>query len=1392
MKMNLSAPSSEGATPFGALRARVMVVLSLVMFAIGGPAVAQIIVQPGATRDFSFDMYGQVYSWNGVTQYPRGSLSASPSGKHVTMTYTAPSQQGPDSFTFSWRYCQDSCPSMSEGGGTVSIYVGTPPIPTAQPTSAVTTVGQQVTVTPTVTDTTSLQIVESPLNGSATVAGLSIKYTPQPGFVGSDSLRFRANGTYGSSGYTQISFTVVGTPTVSGASATTVANQTVRIPISTTYATSVEVPSDGLAAHGAVSIDGFAAVYTPSADYMGPDSFAVRALGPGGMSLSERVNVTVQPPPAATVSAGNLALAFNTPGTHNFSPTNGGVVAISRQPAHGTVTLDGAGRATYTPNPDFIGSDDFVGQATNLAGPGPAQTVTVTVAPPPVPSITGGSLNLAFNTSGSHDFAPTNGGVLAIEVQPQHGTLSVVGSVAAYTPNADFIGADSFEASATNLGGKSAARTVSVTVAPPPIPTLTGGNLTLAFNTPGSHNFAPTHGGVLAIAAAPVHGTVTIFGGAATYTPDSDYIGADSFAVTGTNLGGTSAALTVSVMVAPPPIPSITGGSLALAFNSEGSHDFAPTERGVLALASPPSNGIVTIVGGRTTYRPNRDYIGPDAFSVTATNLGGTSAPVALQISVSPPAAPGAGSASLSTAYGASGSVLLPASGIFSSLEVVDVPTHGTVMIAATEATYTPDNGYFGPDSFSYRAIGFGGASGPATVAVTVGRPDAPQIAGATATTPHATSVLLPLTVTGVFDSVRLVGAPSNGVVVIEGGSAKYTPTVGFAGEDRFSIVAVGPGGDSAAAEFVIMVPALPVVEPTPPPPPPLTPPAATVEGQAGSPMRFRVTQGMAGGPFKGVEVVSPPDVGATSVEALDVLYTPPADFAGQVKFSVRVLTEAGPSEAAVMTAIVHAPAPEAPVKEAIASPDQPGVVELTEGVANGPFSDAAIVSMSPASAGKAELVKGGAASRAAPAAMMRGKVAGGSSAMAADPATTFQLKFKPTDGYFGEVVIRYSLTNRFGAPAQGVVRFMVDAREEPTRDPKVAATINAQAQAATRYGEAQIANVGRRMEKLRLGAGSAVAVNLSSSRPAIDSEPFTDPIRARELADLQVAAGPRSSETRASGAGKAKGPGIWVGGAVQLGERRGEGGGFDFSSSGVSIGADFEPLEGLFVGAGLGAGRDRSDLGDQAEVKSTAASVFAYSSYTLTNGVFIDGTAGAGRLDFDSRRETKVGQVGGSRSGQQWFASLSTGFDLQRERWWMTPYGRIAFVSSRLGSYREDGPDAVVLVFDALNIEQSSGALGLRGGHRWKVNGGLLEVGARGELVWSLRSSGSNMVGYAVGSDKRYSLPVALFDEQRSLVGLSASWAPTGNWRFTADLERTLSTLGDATTVRIGGAGSF
>jgi VCBS repeat-containing protein len=148
---------------------------------------------------------------------------------------------------------------------------------------------------------------------------------------------------------------------------------------------------------------------------------------------------------------------------------------VESGPAHGTLTLNADGSFRYTPAPNFNGADSFTYRASDGGASSNLATVDLTVtAANDVPAATDDAYSTAEDTQLTVD-AP---GVLANDSDADgdalsavvgsglaHGTLTLNANGSfAYTPAANFNGADSFTYRASDGSATSNLATVSITV----------------------------------------------------------------------------------------------------------------------------------------------------------------------------------------------------------------------------------------------------------------------------------------------------------------------------------------------------------------------------------------------------------------------------------------------------------------------------------------------------------------------------------------------------------------------------------------------------------------------------------------------------------------------------------------------------------------------------------------------------------------------------------------------------------------------------------------------------------------------------------------------------------------------------------------------------------------
>jgi uncharacterized protein YhjY with autotransporter beta-barrel domain len=297
------------------------------------------------------------------------------------------------------------------------------------------------------------------------------------------------------------------------------------------------------------------------------------------------------------------------------------------------VNLSGATNATISDN-------QGVGTITN-------DDVPVTVSPATLPNGTvAAAYSQTITASGGaapYSFALTAGAL------PTGLTLSPTGALTG-TPTAG--GTFNFTITATDSsafpGPYSGSQAYTVTIAPPTVvlpPTaLAGGTLGAAYSsaiTPASGGTAPY---AYAVTAGALPGGLTLNAstGAITGTPSA--LGTFNFSITATDsstgTGPYTATQAYAITVIDVP-PTAANSSLTVAYNAPATNVPLTLGGGAatsLTITVSPTNGTAIVTGPNTiTYQPTAGYAGPDSFSYTATNSGGTSAPATVSVTVQDP-----------------------------------------------------------------------------------------------------------------------------------------------------------------------------------------------------------------------------------------------------------------------------------------------------------------------------------------------------------------------------------------------------------------------------------------------------------------------------------------------------------------------------------------------------------------------------------------------------------------------------------------------------------------------------------------------------------------------------------------------------------------------------------
>jgi VCBS repeat-containing protein len=402
-----------------------------------------------------------------------------------------------------------------------------------------------------------------------------------------------------------------------------------------------------------------------------------------------------------------------------------------------------------------------------------------------------------------------------------NGTLSLAADGSfSYTPDPGFVGSDSFTYRADDGSVPSGLATVTIDVTDA-APVAVADAYTVDKNASISvgagtgvlaNDTDPDAGETLtaSVVSGPTDGSVTLApDGSFDYTPDPGFSGTDSFTyqVSDGALTDTATASIDVVNQAPSAADDLYTGpkNLPLIVNAASgvlANDVDPNGDPLSAsVVTGPSSGVLLLsANGGFTYTPITGFEGTDQFTYQATDGTATTtatvtiavandAPVAVDDSASVihdrtlvVAAPGV----LGNDTDANGDSLVSS--------VVTGPSSGSLTLDPDGGyTYSPDPGFIGTDSFSYRVDDGAATSGLATVTLSVTN------VGPTANSDGYTgSKSMPLVVpvgSGVLaDDVDPDGdalaaavssAPSNGTLLLAAdGSFSYTPTAGFIGTD--------------------------------------------------------------------------------------------------------------------------------------------------------------------------------------------------------------------------------------------------------------------------------------------------------------------------------------------------------------------------------------------------------------------------------------------------------------------------------------------------------------------------------------------------------------------------------------------------------------------------------
>jgi uncharacterized protein with beta-barrel porin domain len=1064
-------------------------------------------------------------------------------------------------------------------------------------------------------------------------------------------------------------------------------------------------------------------------------TFTVTATNADGTSGSSGASNSVTPKSNQTITFGNPgAQNFGTAPTISATATSGLTPTFSSSTT-GVCTITSGGALTFVTAGSCTIDADQAGNTAWNAATTVTQTFTVNAVVPGAPTI---GTATAGDTQATVTFtAPASTGGAAIiasgyTVTASPGGATATGSSSPITVTGLVNGvAYTFTVTATNSAGEGASSAASNSITPAAAQTIT-------FNNPGTQNFGTTPtltaasdagGGYPVSFTSSTTGVCTITsGGALTFvavgscTINADQAGDSSY------LAAPQVSQTFTVAAVVPGAPTTVA---ATAGDTQAS----------IAFTAPAFTGGAAITGYTVTSNPD-GIVATGAsspiivtgltngvaytFTVTANNSAGTGPGSPASNSITPAASqtitfinPGAQNFGTTPTLSATADSGLTPIFTSSTTGVCTITSGGALtFVAAGNCTINADqagNGSYLPApqvtrSFAVNAV-------------------APGVATINSVTPgdgQATIAFTPPVFTGGGLTGYRLTASVGGLTTLCAASPCVFP--GLTNGIAYSFVIEALNGPLTGGASAPSSPVAPVAST----PPPLTQAGQTISGLAVSPAApvfrpggtFGVSAAGGGSSSPVVFAIAPASAGVCAISGATVttlaagVCTITADQAGDA---------------------THLPAPTATLAVTIgaATPTLSWTGDLTKN-----FGDPAFELADPKSDSKGAFSF---ASSDPAVAHLSGRTV-----TLVGPGTAILTARQAAAGDFTSASVSLTLS--------------VTARPDPTKDPTVTAASQAQVDAAVRFAAAQQANVQSRLRQLRSADGS----NASSNG-------MTFNLQSAAGRDMSLP----TSALNLDGAGLPQGWGVWTAGALIFDERAGADGfaGFDVRSEGLSMGLDRQVSDRLILGVAAGVGWNDTDFdGSSSSMEGQQGSVSGYGLWRLDEHLFVDGLVGWGRLDFDvDRWSADAGALASAeRNGDQWFGSLTLGYEQRGPRGALTGYGRLDGSRTKLDAYRESGLGAFDLAYREQTIESSSLAFGIEGGRLFKHGQTGLRPFGLIEYRAALQNSGDQAMNYVLNpATSDYILSLRSFNDDAWVLGAGLDIDLPAGWLLSLSYRR-------------------
>ena len=511
----------------------------------------------------------------------------------------------------------------------------------------------------------SLKIISVPLHGIATVNGSSgtIIYTPEKDYFGDDNLTYKITDATNYSDQAQVSITItpVNDPPVAvDDNISTQEDQSVQIDIlNNDFDIDNQIDSSSVSIfkaplHGQISFDAttYLLNYIPELNYNGDDSLVYEVADVSGASAQGIVHITITPVEDSPVPQNdNLTtneeteiiadiVANDIDVEDDIDPCS---ITIINMPSHGMITTlpdPSCGSISYTPDVDFLGTDQFTYQISDTTGLTGQAIVYITVNNTPDPPVAGDDnytitedstlvMNVLLNDVDADNNIDSS--KISILTFPSNGSVEIANKRIIYVPASNYNGTDQFEYMVCDSTNLCDSAYVYINITPVNDPPIAVDDYDTAVKGPVRTNVAENDRDIddnldlfsIVIVEQPQHGSAQVENGTGyiVYTPDADFLGNDQYKyrICDTHNACDTATVFITVTSGNEPPASrpdrVTTEEDTPVNISPLSNDSDPDDNmdiSTLSIVTEPVNGTATLTSDQIEYVPSGNYYGND------------------------------------------------------------------------------------------------------------------------------------------------------------------------------------------------------------------------------------------------------------------------------------------------------------------------------------------------------------------------------------------------------------------------------------------------------------------------------------------------------------------------------------------------------------------------------------------------------------------------------------------------------------------------------------------------------------------------------------------------------------------------------------------------------------